>query len=109
MLAKAQLVEIKWDAKQQTAKKVNGQNDVQVQFNPQTLKLTYANENKGGDQPGGSTKQFVGSGTSKLAAELLFDTTDSGSDVRKQTQRVAYFIQAQPQSNKKNVRVPPGI
>jgi hypothetical protein len=109
MLAKAKLVEIKWDARQQQAEKVSGGNDVEVQFNPQTLKLSYANENRGGDQPGGSAKQFVGSGTSKLSIELLFDTTEDGSDVRKKTERVAYFIQAKKQASQSNKRVPPGI
>jgi len=109
MLAKARLVEIKWDAKQQQAKEVGGGKNVEVHFNPQSLKLTYANENKGGDQPGGNTKQFVGSGTSKLAVELLFDTTESGQDVRKITADVAYFIQAKKQADQKNKRVPPGI
>jgi hypothetical protein len=109
MLAKAKLVEIKWDAKQQQAEKVNGDRDVEVHFNPETLKLSYANETKGGDQPGGGAKQFVGSGTSKLSVELLFDTTKDGSDVRKETQRVPYFIQAQEQRNPDNKRVPPGI
>jgi hypothetical protein len=110
MLTKAKLVEIKWDAKQQQAEKVPGGKSVEVQFNPQTLKLSFANENKGGDQPAGSAKQFVGSGTSKLSVELLFDTTVDGSDVRKKTEQVAYFLQAKPQPNDpNNKRVPPGI
>jgi hypothetical protein len=108
-LAKAKLVEIKWSAKQQDAENVSGGKTVEVQFNPQSLKLTYANENKGGDQPGGSTKQFVGKGTSKLAVELLFDTTDSGKDVRGKTKDVAYFIGAKTQADQNNKRVPPGI
>jgi hypothetical protein len=109
MLAKARLVEIKWDAKQQQAQEVEGGKNLEVHFNPQSLKLTYANENKGGDQPGGNAKQFVGSGTSKLAVDLLFDTTDTGQDVRKITADVAYFIQAKKQADQKNKRVPPGI
>ncbi len=110
MLAKAKLVEIKWDAKQQQAERANnGQNDVTVQFNPSSLKLTYANETKGGDQPAGSAKQFVGSGTSKLSVELLFDTSETNADVRAQSQKVAYFIQAKKDPNQKNKRVPPGI
>ena len=109
-LAKAQLVEIKWDAKQQQAEKVDGGKTVTAQFNPATLKLTFANENKGGDQPGGSSKQFVGSGSSKMSVELLFDTTADGSDVRKKTEQVAYFIQAKPQQDDpKKKRVPPGL
>ncbi|HEX5165941.1 MAG TPA: hypothetical protein VFV93_11140, partial [Thermomicrobiales bacterium] len=109
MLTKARLVEIKWDANQQTAESPPGAKSVEVDFNPQTLKLSYANENKGGDQPGGSNKQFVGSGTSKLGVELVFDTTGTGVDVRKRTMDVAYFIQAKAQKDKKNTRVPPGI
>jgi Contractile injection system tube protein len=109
MLTRAKLVEISWDAKQRQAKNVRGGKTVDVQFNPQTLKLSFANEHKGGDQPGGNAKQFIGSGSSKLSVELLFDTTADGSDVRKLTERVAYFIQAQPQNNQDNKRVPPGI
>src|SRR5262245_33686346 len=109
MLAKAKLVEIKWDAKQHNAEVVPDGKTVEVQFNPQTLKLSFANTNKGGDQPGGSSKQFVGSGTSKMSVELLFDTTIAGTDVRKKTEQVAFFIMAKPQSDQNNKRVPPGI
>jgi contractile injection system tube protein len=112
MLAKAKLVEIKWDANQQQAETVNRGHDVEVQFNPQTLKLSFANQNSGGDQPSGSAKQFVGKRTSKLAVELLFDTTEPGSDVRRQTVKVAYFIGAkQPngQPDPSDKLVPPGI
>jgi hypothetical protein len=109
MLAKAKLVEIKWDAKQQQAIRVQGTHDVEVQFNPQTLKVSFANENRGGDQPGGNATQFVGKGTSKLSIELLFDTTADGSDVRKKTEQVAYYMQAQKRPNQGSKRVPPGI
>lgn len=108
-VAKARLVEIQWDAKQTTATKPPDGKTVEVHFNPQNLKLTYANENKGGDQPGGSSKQFVGAGTSKLSVELVFDTTDNGDDVRRTTRDVAYFIQAKKQKDSKNKRVPPGV
>ena len=108
MVAKAQLVEIKWDAKQRKANKVNGKNNVEVQFNPQTLKLSFANETKGGDQPAGGGKQYVGSSTSKLSVELLFDTTEEpqAANVRRKTERVAYFMLAKEQRNKNNKRVP---
>ena len=109
MVTQAKLVEIKWDAKQQNASKVDGGKNVPVHFNPQSLKLSFSNDNKGGDQPGGSAKQFVGSGTSKLSVELLFDTSETGDDVRKITQDVAYFVQAKKQPNQSNKRVPPGI
>ena len=112
-MAKARLVEIKWDEKQQTADTVPGSTPVDVDFNPETLKVSFANEHKGGDQPGGNSKQFLGSGSSKLSVELLFDTSveqnDANKDVRKKTEKVAYFIQAKKQSDRNNKRVPPGI
>ena len=108
-MEKARLVEIEWDAKQTQANKVSGGKTVEVHFNPQNLKLTYANENKGGDQPAGSAKQFVGASTSKLSIELVFDTTDNGEDVRRTTRDVAYFLQPSKKPKSKNKRVPPGV
>jgi hypothetical protein len=98
-LAKAELREL--DAKMTTA--INDGKWTKVQFNPDTLKITYANQLKeapsSGDQRGSQAKQFVGAGTTKLAVQLYFDVTqDLGQglpdeiDVRKLTQRVAYFI-----------------
>ncbi|HEV7505514.1 MAG TPA: peptidoglycan-binding protein [Thermoanaerobaculia bacterium] len=97
-LAKAELREL--DANQ---KPINGAEPTKVQFNPDTLKITYANQIKdpqgSGDQSGSQARQFVGAGTTKLAVQLYFDVTqDLGQglpdvdDVRKLTQRVAYFI-----------------
>ena len=70
-----------------------------VQFNPETLKVTYANQIIGGDGPGSQTgpqaRQFVGAGTTKLAMQLWFDVTAGGSrtdDVRELTKKVAYFM-----------------
>ena len=34
-----------------------------MQFNPETLTVTYTNQSAGGDQRGGSALQFVGKGT----------------------------------------------
>ncbi len=117
MVAKAKFVEIQWDADQKQATPVSNGKTVDIQFNPESLKVTYANQNRGGDQPGGSGRQFVGSSTSKLSLELLFDTTEvhetSGSqnDVRKKTESVAYFIKPKtPQaSSDSSNRVPPGV
>jgi len=108
MLRKAKLIEMKWNGKSAAPTPVNGGNDVEVQFNPQTLKITYSTENKGGSQPGGSSKQFVGQGSSKLSVELLFDTTQSGTDVRWWTGKVAFFLGARKQSDPNNKRTPPG-
>src|SRR5215469_6263652 len=108
-LAKAKLFEVKWQPKKAVPDKVNGKNDVEVQFNPATLKLTYANENKNANSPGGSASQYVGNGTTKLAVELLFDTSQTGTDVRYWSAKVGYFMQPTKQADPKNKRVPPGI
>jgi len=73
-----------------------------VQFNPQTLKLNYSNQKAGGEQPKGSSTQFVGRGVTKLSLELWFDIAlalPEGStakrDVRRLTQEVQYFMTPQ--------------
>ncbi|HVG34280.1 MAG TPA: hypothetical protein VM911_14515 [Pyrinomonadaceae bacterium] len=109
MLKKAKLVEIKWDTNQANAEPVSGGKSVTVQFNPQSLRISFSNKNQGGDQPGGSTRQFVGSGTTKLSVELLFDTTSDGKDVRQYTQAIAFFVQAKKEGGSNSNRVPPGL
>ncbi|HYM79390.1 MAG TPA: peptidoglycan-binding protein [Candidatus Dormibacteraeota bacterium] len=89
-----------------------------VQFNPQTLKVNFSNQKAGGDQPKGSSTQFVGKGVTKLTLELWFDITlaiaqgrvASGKDVRALTGEVAYFMAPQPVTVKgKKGLSPPGI
>jgi hypothetical protein len=74
-----------------------------VQFNPESLKVGFANQlvQKQGsnDQQGGATQQFVGAGTTKLSLQLWFDATaplprgqQAVDDVRRLTQKVAFFI-----------------
>jgi hypothetical protein len=84
------------------SKTINDDKTVKVQFNPETLKVTYANQivqnNGAGDQRGSQTRQFVGAGTTKLSLQLWFDVTSypegmaPADDVRKLTAGVAYFI-----------------
>ena len=79
---------------------------VKVQFNPETLKVTFANQiaqsSGAGDQRGSQARQFVGAGTTKLVLQLWFDVTAyangtaPANDVRLLTQRVAYFITPKP-------------
>lgn len=92
----------------------------EVQFNPETLKVSYSNQVATGDQGGGGgragrggntgqPKQFVGKGSTKLAVQLVFDTTGSSlkagqlasegeasklsdKDVRKVTKKVIDLI-----------------
>jgi len=91
-----------------------------VQFNPETLKVTYANQlvqpEGGGDQRGAPAQLFVGTGTTKLTCQLWFDVTtpqpaqedQAGAvdDVRKLTNRVSYFISPRRQDKK---FVPPAV
>jgi len=112
-LTRAEFREIKWDENQnvsETGKKVP------VQFNPQTLKVTFSNQLTGGDQSGGAGKQFVGKGSTKLSLELWFDVTipwkgkvgsqDPMGDVRNLTREVVYFITPQKDGDK---LIPPGL
>src|SRR5262245_16222231 len=90
----------------------------QVQFNPETLKVTYANQKTGGDQVGNSPVQVVGQGTTKLTLQLWFDislpkkdgSAQPNGDVRSLTQEVVYFMTPQKlQVKGKDQYVPPGV
>jgi Contractile injection system tube protein len=111
-LAKAQLREL--DAKFEHV--INEDKTVTVQFNPETLKVSFANQiqtpSGSGNQSGTPARQFVGAGTTKLALQLWFDVTaledgeNTIDDVRKLTQKVAYFITPKPEGEK---TVPPAV
>jgi Contractile injection system tube protein len=76
-LSKAKLVELQ----ENLETTLDGGKEIPVQFNPDSLKVTYANEVKqpeGGDQAAGTSgRQFVGAGTTKLALTLWFDDGQS--------------------------------
>jgi len=88
----------------------------EVQFNPETLKVSFANQvatpSGGGDQRGTPARQFVGAGTTKLAVQLWFDVgaqqddDDAVDDVRQLTKKVAYYITPAKEGDK---FVPPGV
>src|SRR5436853_3244480 len=115
-LAKAQLIEMKSDfqSEKPNAKKVT------VQFNPETLKVSFANQISSGTgtQTGTAPLQFVGAGTTKLALQLWFDVNaqlepaakpenqQQVDDVRKLTQEVAYFITPQKEGD---TLIPPAV
>ncbi len=110
-LAKAQLIELDADFKKERP----GGKKVDVQFNPESLKVTFANQlvqPQGGDQAAGNTgRQFVGAGTTKLALALWFDVTamteGAVDDVRRKTQEVIYFMTPTPDQKDKKKMVPP--
>jgi hypothetical protein len=96
---------------------------VAVQFNPETLKVSFANQvvppstsGTATDQRGTASTQFVGKGTTKLSVQLWFDVTsapyqDDGSisDVRELTKKVAYFITPKDVPNEPDKKIPPGV
>jgi hypothetical protein len=96
---------------------INTDKKCQVQFNPETLKVSFANQvatpSGAGDQKGTPARQFVGAGTTKLSLQLWFDVTapmppeqEKEQDVRKLTAKVAYFITPKPEGDK---FVPPAV
>lgn len=116
-LAKAELRELDADFKNEASPK----HRTTVQFNPESLKVTFANSiatpSGSGDQNGPQANQFVGAGSTKLALTLYFDVTaelppglPETNDVRELTQLVAYFItpKGQPE-NKPKKFIPPSV
>jgi len=114
----ANFQEITWNTSNGQVTPVSPAKVVTVQFNPQSLKMTYSNQKAGGDQPKGSSTQFVGRGVTKLAMELWFDLpraqadnvpgSQSASDVRQLTQEIVYFmIPKKPSGSSGNSQAPP--
>jgi len=87
-----------------------------VQFNPDTLKVTYANQvvqPEGGNQASGTAgRQFVGAGTTKLALTLWFDVTamteNAVDDVRRLTKDVIHFMTPKASEQDSSKLAPPG-
>jgi hypothetical protein len=75
------------------------QTEVEVHFNPASLVYTIENSTK---QQSGSPKrkQFAAQFSGKLTMDLQFDTTGTGEDVRKTTNKVAMFMQASANAGK---------
>lgn len=114
-LAKAELRELSADGKSE----INKDKNCQVQFNPETLKVSFSNQiskpESSGTKTGKPAKQFVGPGTTKLSLQLWFDVTapmppgqTEEQDVRKLTKKVAYFITPKP-GESDDKRIPPVV
>src|SRR5215216_5578093 len=112
-LAKAELRQLDAEFKNE----IKPENNLKVQFNPETLKVGFANQIQtpqgAGDQKGTPARQFVGAGTTKLSLQLWFDVTQPAADgkpqetdVRKLTQKVAYYITPTEEGGK---FVPPAV
>ena len=73
-------------------KKIKRGEAIEVDFNPSTLKYTISNQVEEKNQRSGKAKQYVSQSTGKLTLELIFDTTDSGQDVRNKTEKIVALM-----------------
>jgi hypothetical protein len=105
-LERAKLVEID-DYSLSPGPPAEGKLVVEVDFNPESLKLSLSNQSSGGDQQAGGSTQYLGPGSSTLSVELLFDTSASGTDVRQRTEALAYFIVGDAQRENEERMAPP--
>jgi hypothetical protein len=85
---------------------------VPVQFNPATMKLQISNSTEGGQSRGKQTRQFLGTSSTTLTVELVFDTADEGTtrqprSVRERTAMVEKFVL--PKSKEKTKQAPPKV
>lgn len=107
-LERAKLVEID-DYSLDPGPPAEGKEVVEVDFNPESLKLNLSNQQSGGDQQAGGSTQYLGPGSSSLAVELLFDTSTTGTDVRQRTESLAYFIVGDAQREGEQRMAPPKV
>lgn len=93
-----------------------------VQFNPETLKVSYANQivdapgGTGSQKDGTASRQFVGAGSTKLALQLWFDINapmpgeqPPVDDVRRLTQKVTALMTPSPTVKDKTKFTPPMV
>lgn len=117
-LRKAKLIELD----ENLAQPKSGGKTVDVQFNPESLKVSYANQianraqgGSGDQSTGPAGRQFVGAGTTKMSLQLWFDASTPGKDgshvddVRRLTADVTYFMTPQPYQGDDSKKLPPGI
>lgn len=77
-----------------------------LQFNPESLEYTISNELDDRNSNNGA-RQVVKKSTAKLSMTLLFDTTDTGADVREITANVEALLAPSRDSSRK--QVPPKV
>ena len=70
-----------------------GTKTVPVDFNPATLEYSITVSTQG---EGGQAQQAASASSAKLNFELIFDTTDTGEDVRSKTHLVELMLQTTP-------------
>ncbi len=82
--------------------------DLDVQFNPATLRLQITNNIEGGDSVGKQVRQFIGSSSTTLTCDLIFDTADEGTtehpvSVRMRTDILERFLRPSDDNGRKYV------
>jgi hypothetical protein len=105
-LVKAQFMEISADEKAT----VVGGSEIDVQFNPQSLKLTFANKLGKQATQAVQDRQYLGPTSATLSFDLQFDTSDEGTtetpvSVRTRTSAIERFLQ--PKGEGKDKQRPP--
>lgn len=93
-LAKAKLVPVELADGDAASRETDAAKPMTVQFNPETLKVTYSNTMASGDQSGGAAIQYVSKSSTKMSVELWFDAAahPEEDDVRRLTKKVNVFI-----------------
>jgi hypothetical protein len=115
-LAKARLVELDVSMKNEQS----GGKQVTVQFNPETLKVSFTNQvgAAGGrrDESTTSAQQAPPTGSAKLSVQLWFDVTaplpiaQTGTDdVRQLTKELIHFVTPRERDAKAAPTAPPGV
>jgi hypothetical protein len=72
--------------------------ELEVQFNPESLRLTHRNQVEGGESRARQVRQHVGRSSTELSFDLVFDTADeiredgTARDVRERTAMVERFL-----------------
>ena len=95
-LAKASLVEVELRSGQSDGRPIS--DPVEVQFNPESLKLTYGNSVAKTDATGTAGMQFISSNSAKLDLDLWFDATvvPGQDDVRKLSGHLRSLLNPKP-------------
>src|SRR5436853_3639359 len=82
--------------------------ELPVQFNPTSLRLQVTNTLEGGKTMGRQVRQYIGSSSTTLSLDLIFDTADEGTtddprSVREKTEMVERFLRPKGKNEKKFV------
>lgn len=107
-LVKAQLCELEGGA---SGGEVSG-TQMDVQFNPTSLRVAISNKTAGGQQAGSQARQRPGTGEIQVSFDLVFDTSDEGSTeqpvpVTEKTRMVEKFVL--PPGNTPSKHTPPRV